>query len=256
MRRILCIILAAMLMLCGCSSSESLNAGDADFTDAASFESALNNGENTVGKTVSFTVNKVNDWSTDRYNLWAGEHLNFVFPKDRTYEVGDSVTVEIKYVEKLPSKEYTSWIINDEKQELSSMLDLFDELEKKYDDSSEAKKEFKEKVIYNNKNIKVTLTGIAPKYSGVELKVLIENNTWDNYTVQCRNFSINGYTLSTVFSAEVGEGKKAVDSITVYGMDDAGISVDDIHNIEFKLHFFDSDSWKNDFDSETIKINL
>ena len=86
MKKILCIILAAMmLMLCGCGSSEDSNTGAADYTDAASFENALNNGDNTVGKTVTFAVKQVNDWSSDYYNLWAGEHLNFVFPKDRTY---------------------------------------------------------------------------------------------------------------------------------------------------------------------------
>ena len=170
--------------------------------------------------------------------------------------MGESVTVEIKYVEKLPSKDYTSWIINDDKQELSSLLELIDELDKSDDDSSEAPKEFNERVIYDKKGMKVTLTGIEERYSGAELKVRIENNSSYSYTVQCRDFAINDYSLSTVFSTDVGAGKKAVDSITVYGMDDAGITLDKIKTVELRLHFFDSDNWSNNFDSNLIYVTL
>lgn len=253
MRKLITIILAAMMLtLCGCGendSNSSPGSAAADFTDAESFEKALNNGEDAVGKTVTFAIKEVNNWSDDFYNLWTGEHLNFVFPKDRTYEPGETVTVEIKVVEKLPSSDYTSWILNDESRELSSLTDIIGDL-----GSSAPEKEFKEKVIYDRSGLKVTFTGIDTDFWGPKLKLLIENSTYTNYTVQCRDFSINDYTLSTVFSANVGAGKKAVDSIGIRGMDDAGLSQNDIKKIEFKLHFFDSDSWSGNFDSPIITL--
>ena len=260
MKKLICVLMAAMmLLLCGCSSSdsESPDTGGADYTDAASFEKALNNGEDAVGKTVTFTIREINTYSSERYNLISGEHLNFVTPMDREYKVGETVTTEVKYLDKLPFDTYTSWIINDDERQLDSFMnDYIDKEINKLLDSSAAEKEFKEKVLYDKKGLKVTLTGIDTRYSGAELKVLIENNTSVSYTVQCRDFSINDFSLSEVFSAEVGAGKKAVDSITVYGMDDAGITVDEIKNVELKLHFYDSDKWSNSFDSEMIRFTL
>lgn len=141
--------------------------------------------------------------------------------------------------------------------DLIGTIELSKQETKKQDiESSVPEKNFTEKLLYNKNRIKVTLTGIEERYSGAELKVRIENNSSYSYTVQCRDFAINDYSLSTVFSTDVGAGKKAVDSITVYGMDDAGITLDKIKTVELRLHFFDSDNWSNNFDSDLIYVTL
>lgn len=79
-------------------------------TDAMSseeFERALNNGENCDGKTVTFVVNEVHPDSAFGYNLWAGEHLNFVSDDASNAKVGDEVTVKVDKVESVLG----SWII-------------------------------------------------------------------------------------------------------------------------------------------------
>ena len=69
-----------------------------DYGDAAAFEKALNDGENVVGKVVRF---KVDDFKATHagYNLWAGEHLNFLSYRKTIYSKGDIATVKVTKIE-------------------------------------------------------------------------------------------------------------------------------------------------------------
>lgn len=124
MKKLVCILMAAaMLLMCGCSDGdgsgssgyvlESFAEDEIDYTDDAEFEAALNRGEDLVGKVVRFKVNEIHPDSFYGYNLWAGEHLNFIFPSQLDVKAGDEVTVKVSTVSKLPMGTYTSWIIND-----------------------------------------------------------------------------------------------------------------------------------------------
>lgn len=72
-----------------------------DYPSAEAFESALNEGEEVVGKTVTFEVKEFVPDSAFGYNLQAGEHLNFCSPKNPNVKVGDKVTVEVTSVDSL-----------------------------------------------------------------------------------------------------------------------------------------------------------
>ena len=80
-------LLAVCLTACGGSAS-------VDYEDAASFEAALNNGEDLTGKTVKITVNKFVPDSAFGYNIQTGEHLNFCSSKNPGVKEGDTVTVK------------------------------------------------------------------------------------------------------------------------------------------------------------------
>ena len=77
------------------------------------FENALNNGENMEGTYVSFVVKEIRPQSTYGYNLWAGEHLNFVSSKNPNVNVGDMLTVKVTSINSVAG----SWIIQYEKAE-------------------------------------------------------------------------------------------------------------------------------------------
>ncbi len=111
------------------------------------------------------------------------------------------------------------------------------------------------KVVYDANGIKITAQGIGESYLGKEIKLLVENTTAKNYTVQVRDFSINGYMIDPVFSCDVAAGKKANDSISILSqyLEDNGIS--EIKNVEFSFHIFDSASWESYIDSDVIKID-
>ena len=93
MRKILVSLILAVLALtlAACDS----NTAAPDFEDAASFEAALNNGEDLVGKTVKITVDELVPDSAFGYNIQTGEHLNFCSPNNPGVSVGDTLTVKV-----------------------------------------------------------------------------------------------------------------------------------------------------------------
>lgn len=78
-----------------------------DYADAASFEAALNNGDNLEGKIVSFVAEELHPDSTLGYNVYAGEHLNFVSSRNPDIKEGDIVTVKVTEITNLMG----SWVI-------------------------------------------------------------------------------------------------------------------------------------------------
>lgn len=66
-----------------------------DFEDEVAFEAALNRGEMTVGKVVRFKVDSVHPNSAPGFNLWAGEHLNFITSRPVDVKAGDVVVARI-----------------------------------------------------------------------------------------------------------------------------------------------------------------
>lgn len=79
-----------------------------DYKDVAKFEEDLCAGKNLEGKTVTFTVNEFHPDSAYGYNLWAGEHLNFVSSRHPNVGEGDKVSVR---ADKILSVLNGHWII-------------------------------------------------------------------------------------------------------------------------------------------------
>ena len=111
-----------------------------------------------------------------------------------------------------------------------------------------------ETVILDRDGIKVTVKEMVYKSWEVDIKVLIENNSSQNITVQARKFSINGIMIEPTFSADVASGKKANDSISIYNSDLKVANITTIKDIEFGLHVFDADSWDEMFDQNGIVL--
>lgn len=112
-----------------------------------------------------------------------------------------------------------------------------------------------EQVIYDENDIKITATGIDDGFMGTELALLIENNSSQSITVQARNANVNGFMVGTMMSADVAAGKKANDSLTfeTSGLKECGI--ENIANMEFYFHIFDSESWDEIVDTDVISID-
>ncbi|MBP0954022.1 MAG: hypothetical protein J6M90_00100 [Oscillospiraceae bacterium] len=82
-----------------------------DYGDAEAFEAALNEGKNLENKVVQFVAGELHPDSKLGYNVWAGEHLNFISSRNPDIQEGDTVTVRTTTIENLMG----SWIINYEK---------------------------------------------------------------------------------------------------------------------------------------------
>ena len=107
LRYIICGLLVFMMMLTGCGSSATV----LDYGDAESFEAALNAGENLEGKTVRFYASELHPDSAMGYNVWAGEHLNFISARNPDIKAGDSDDVKTTEI----TSSLGSWFINYEK---------------------------------------------------------------------------------------------------------------------------------------------
>ena len=130
-RGLFALIMCLSLTLCGCGSNEQTeDAGTSsaetqqsedvsaeevmiDYGDAESFEAALNEGKNLEGKVVRFIAGEFHPQSKLGYNVWAGEHLNFVSSRNPDIQEGDTVTVKTTTIENMAG----SWVINYEKVE-------------------------------------------------------------------------------------------------------------------------------------------
>lgn len=112
-----------------------------------------------------------------------------------------------------------------------------------------------EAVLYDQNDIKITAKSFEPKgLFGPSIKLLIENNSTKSMTVQTRNCSVNGYMIETMLSSDVAAGKKSNDELVFSSSDLSMGGITTIAEMEFSFHFFESDSWSNDFDSDLITI--
>ena len=106
-------ILSVVLVFALCACTAAAPKTVIDYADAGSFEAALNRGENLEGKVVQFKAMELHPQSAYGYNIWAGEHLNFVSEKNPDVKGGDTLTVKATSIESIIG----SWIIHYEKVE-------------------------------------------------------------------------------------------------------------------------------------------
>ncbi|MDO5118397.1 MAG: hypothetical protein Q4D34_07920 [Eggerthellaceae bacterium] len=111
-----------------------------------------------------------------------------------------------------------------------------------------------ETVLVDESGIRITTTGLGNGYGGKSLKLLIENNSGEGLIFQCRNASINGYMVDTMFSSNVADGKKAKDAITFVKSSLELSDIDAIADIELTFHIFSSDNWSTYLDTEPVTL--
>ena len=103
------LLLIVLLLLCTpLLSSRAYAVEYIDFGDANVFEEALNNGENVTNKIVSFEVTEIHPNFSLGFNLWSGQHLNFVSPSPVDVKPRDILTARITNVTNMLG----SWFIN------------------------------------------------------------------------------------------------------------------------------------------------
>lgn len=112
-----------------------------------------------------------------------------------------------------------------------------------------------EQVLFEGEGIKITAKGLEDDLFGTKLALLIENDSDRCITVQAQNANVNGYMVTTMMSADVAAGKKANDGLIfeTSGLKECGI--EQIANMEFRFHIFDTNSWEDILNTDVIKID-
>lgn len=110
-------------------------------------------------------------------------------------------------------------------------------------------------VLLDEAGVKITAKSIDKSgWMGPEIKLLIENNTDRNLTVQVRNCSVNGYMIDPSLSADVTPGKKINDTITFMESDLEASGIETFADIELSFHIFYSDDWETHLDSAPVTL--
>ena len=86
------------------------------------------------------------------------------------------------------------------------------------------------------------------------LMIYIENNTEKCMTVQARNESVNGFMVDSLFSAEIASGKCIIDDLRFLESSFEDNEIEKVETIELYFHVFDSETWKERFDTDTVSL--
>jgi len=122
-------------------------------------------------------------------------------------------------------------------------------------EASKADDSIEEQVILDEQGVKITAKALDKNgVMGPAIKLLIENESGQDVTVQTRNASVNGYMVDTMLSADVVNGKKSNESLVFSSGDLKNAGISTIADMEFSFHVFETSSWKDIFDSDQIQI--
>lgn len=112
-----------------------------------------------------------------------------------------------------------------------------------------------EQVLLEQDGVLITLKSLSyDGFFGPSLKVLIENKSEKDITVQVRKTVVNDVMVDTLFSSDVAAGKKANDEITYMGSDLKEANIETIKSFELVLILIDPDSFDTIFETEPLTI--
>ena len=101
-----------------------------------------------------------------------------------------------------------------------------------------------EQVLVDQNGVRITATGLEEDgIWGVGLKLLIENNTDQDLGISCDALIVNNYMITNLFSATVASGMKSNETVDLYSTELEAAGIENIGQIELKMHSFDSESY-------------
>lgn len=117
------------------------------------------------------------------------------------------------------------------------------------------KSNIQEKVLYDEKDIKITVTGITyDDVYGPEIGLSIENNSNEDLTFSAEHFSINDIMHNPYFIVDVPKGKKSNKGIALEYLVLKEYDITAIKNVDFEMRVYNRDSILDDY--AVVKINL
>lgn len=112
-----------------------------------------------------------------------------------------------------------------------------------------------ETVVLDREGLKITAKELDMNGSlGPVLKLLIENETNQNVTVQIRDMSVNGYMISPLMSSMVDKGETKEDVIGFSSRELKLSGITTFAELAFRFYVFDSDTMEAVYDSEPVAL--
>ena len=98
--------------------------------------------------------------------------------------------------------------------------------------------------IYNQKGIRVVAKSVNDDLFGMGIKFYLENNTDKTVIVNADNVSVNGYMMTDLFYSDLAPRSHAVDTLTLLGSELEDNHIDTITDAELSLQITDADYYQ------------
>jgi len=121
----------------------------------------------------------------------------------------------------------------------------------------EYKAEESGKELFNNGEIRIVGKYVdEDDFWGAAIQLFIENNSAQTIVVHARDFSVNGYMLTPLFSSTVFSGRMAIDDITLFSSEMEENGIESIEEVELTFHITDESYFNTIADSEPITFTI
>ena len=98
--------------------------------------------------------------------------------------------------------------------------------------------------IYNQNGIRVVAKSVNDDLFGMGIKFYLENNTDKTVIINADNVSINGYMMTDLFYSDLAPRSHAVDTLTLLGSELEDNHIDTITDAELSLQITDADYYQ------------
>lgn len=109
-------------------------------------------------------------------------------------------------------------------------------------------------LLYRENGITVVSKGVYEDSGEHGILVYICNESGFPITAQIRDLSVNGFMINSIFSPDIANGKHAIDKIKFSDSSLEENEITEIEDVEFSFHIFNSNDWRQTFDSEIVTI--
>ena len=114
-----------------------------------------------------------------------------------------------------------------------------------------------DKVILDQEGLKLTLKGIRLDRDRLYLDVVFENDGEKDMGINFDSSYVNGWSKSIGMVSPIAPGKKIKDTLSASKMSEVDVAdLNDIEDIEFILKPFDGTTYRTEFETEPIRIDI
>lgn len=113
-------------------------------------------------------------------------------------------------------------------------------------------------LLYEDDNLRIVLQGCgkAQYLDAQEIYLFIENKSQQTWTIQCKEFAVNGTTVDPVCSSSVGAGKKRHDEIIIYNERLTEANIETIENFTVTFIMVDFSDWSTSYTTQSITADI
>ncbi len=111
--------------------------------------------------------------------------------------------------------------------------------------------------LYNQDGIRIVGKYVNENsFWGAGVLFYIENSSGKNVTVTTEELSVNGFMITEYFYADVYDGKRIIDDMTLSGTDLKEAGIDSIEEIELKFKIREKDDYLNSVTTDAITFKV